>query len=329
MMPRSLRTLATPLVLALFGTALLSTAAPAQEVYPSKLIRLIVPFGAGGITDVVGRLIAQRLGEELKQSVVVENKPGAGGAIAANTVAQSAPDGYTLLLGTVGTQVINKMIYSKLPYDPAAFVPVSLVSNSPYVMAATSLPGVRDLRGLADYAKSNPDKLNFGSAGYGSSPQLCVELFKLMTQTQMTHIPFKSGAEAVNAALGAQVQIVCDAIPVIAPQVKDGRLEALTIADSKRTRAIPELRTSAEQGVSGLQIGSWNAILAPSGTPQDRIEKLSAALARVLARADVLEKLSELGIEPLPQGTPAYEAHVRNETQKWLPVIKAANIRID
>lgn len=303
--------------------------ASAQDAYPSKLIRLIVPFGAGGITDVVGRLVAQRLSEELKQSVVVENKPGAGGARAASTVAQSAPDGYTLLLGTVGTQIVNRMIYSKLPYDPGAFVPVSLVSNSPYVIAVAGLPEIRDLRALADYARTNPDKLNFGSAGYGSSPQLCIELFKLMTRARIVHVPFKSGAEAVNAALSSHIQVVCDAIPVIIPQVQDGRLRAITIADRARTPALPELKTSAEQGMSDLQIGSWNAILAPAGTSTARTEYLAAALARVLARRDVIDRLAELGIEPLPGGESAYQSLIEDETRKWLPVVKAANIRID
>lgn len=316
-------------MLVLLLIALSCRAAYAQDAYPSKLIRLIVPFGAGGITDVVGRLVAQRLGEELKQSVVVENKPGAGGALAASTLAQSAPDGYTLLLGTVGIQIVNRMIYSRLPYDPAAFVPVSLVGNSPYVIAVAGLPDVRDLHALADYARANPDKLNFGSAGYGSSPQLCIELFKLTTQTQIVHVPFKSGAEAVNAALSGQIQIVCDAIPVIIPQVQDGRLQAITIANGMRTPALPELKTSAEQGMSDLQIGSWNAILAPAGTPTARTEYLAAALARVLARKDVIERLAELGTEPLPAGEAAYQAHIDGETRKWLPVVKAANIRID
>ena len=175
--------------------------AVAQESYPVKPVRLVIPFGAGGITDVVGRLVGQRLGEELKQTVVVENKPGAGGSIAAQFVAQAAPDGYTLLLGTVGTQVVNQMLYSHIPYDPSAFTPISLVSNSPYMMAIRAIPGVTDAQSLIAYAKANPDKLNFGSAGNGSSPHLGIELFKLATQTRIVHIPFKSGAEAVNAAL--------------------------------------------------------------------------------------------------------------------------------
>lgn len=301
--------------------------ASAQEAYPVKVVRLVIPFGAGGITDVVGRLIGQRLGEELKASVVIENKPGAGGSIAAQSVVQAAPDGGTLLLGTVGTQVVNKMIYPKLQYDPAALAPVSLVSNSPYVMAIAGLPGVHDLAALAAYAKSNSDKLNFGSAGHGSAPHLGVELFKLLTKTKLVHVPFKSGAEAVNAALSGQVQIVFDAIPVIMPQVSGGRLDALALADKIRSRAAPEVRTSAEQGMPEFQMGSWNCIMVPLGTPKERINQLAAAIERVLARPDVVERLAAVGIKPMPTGVAAYEAHLKSETQKWSRVVEAANIR--
>lgn len=327
---RAVRTLSTLLAAAL-GCAAGSLAAPvaAQEAYPSKGIRLVVPFGAGGITDVVGRLVAQRLGEELKQSVIVDNKAGAGGSIGALAVAQAAPDGYTLLLGTVGTQVVNQMISAKLPYDPAALVPVSLVSNSPYVLAVAGLPEVRDLAGLAEQARRNPGKLNFGSAGYGTSPHLAIELFKLITKTKIEHVPFKSGAEAVNAAVSRDVQIICDAIPVVMPQVKAGRLEALALTATTRAPAAPDLKTSAEQGMPDLQIGSWNAIVVPAGTPQDRIDRLAAALARVLARQDVIDRFAELGIDPLPAGVPAYQDHVRRETAKWRSVVEAANIRLD
>ncbi len=301
--------------------------ASAQEAYPVKVVRLVIPFGAGGITDVVGRLIGQRLGEELKASVVIENKPGAGGSIAAQSVVQAPPDGGTLLLGTVGTQVVNKMIYPKLQYDPAALAPVSLVSNSPYVMAIAGLPDVHDLAGLAAYARKNPDKLNFGSAGHGSAPHLGVELFKLLTKAKIVHVPFKSGAEAVNAALSGQVQIVFDAIPVIMPQVTGGRLEALALADKVRSRAAPEVRTSAEQGMPDFQMGSWNCIMVPLGTPKERISQLAAALERALARPEVVERLAAVGIKPLPTGVAAYEAHLKSETEKWSRVVDAANIR--
>jgi tripartite-type tricarboxylate transporter receptor subunit TctC len=303
--------------------------AAAQDAYPIKIVRLVIPFGAGGITDVVGRLVGQRLAEELKTSVIIENKPGAGGSIAAQSVAQAAPDGGTMLLGTVGTQVVNRMIYPKLQYDPEALTPVSLVSNSPYVLAIKGVPDVRDLKGLADYARSNPDELNFGSAGHGSSPHLGVELFKLITKTKIVHVPFKSGAEAVNAALAGQVQIVFDAIPVVMPQVTGGHLVALALADGSRSRGAPDLSTSAEQGMADFRMGSWNCLMVPAGTPKDRIDALAAAVTRVLARQDVVDRLASLGIQPMPTGVAAYEAHVKSETAKWSSVVKAFNIKIN
>ncbi|QNK66512.1 Bug family tripartite tricarboxylate transporter substrate binding protein [Variovorax sp. PAMC26660] len=306
-----------------------ASVAHAQPAYPSKPIRLVIPFGAGGITDVAGRLIGQHLGEELKQSVIIDNKAGAGGAIAAQAVAQAQPDGYTLLLGTVGTQVVNKMLYNKLNYDPAAFTPVSLVSNSPYVLAVNGIDGVSDLKGLIAYAKAHPGKLNFGSAGNGSSPHLGIELFKLATQTDIVHVPFKSGAEAVNAVMGGQVQIVIDAIPVIQPQAKTGRLKMLAIAANHRNAAVPDLPTSTEQGLPDFQIGSWNAIVAPAGTSQAQVEILNQALARALKRPAVVARLAELGIEPMTTGVPAYLAHVKSETAKWSKVIKAAGTKLD
>lgn len=320
------------LVLMVSCVAAATLVAPDSAVaqsFPNKPIRLIIPFGAGGITDVAGRLVGQHLGEELKQQVVIDNRAGAGGSIAAQALAQAQPDGYTLLLGTVGTQVVNKMLYSKLNYDPAALTPVSLVSNSPYVMAIGDIEGVNDLQGLVAYAKANPGKLNFGSAGNGSSPHLAIELFKLATGTHIVHVPFKSGAEAVNAALSGQVQIVIDAIPVVLPHAKAGRLKLLALADAQRSPAAPQLATSSEQKLPEFQIGSWNALVAPPGTPAAQVAVLNAALARAMKRPALVSRLAEMGIQPLETGLPAYLAHVRRETDKWSKVIQAAGTKLD
>jgi len=298
------------------------------QAYPAKPIRLIIPFGAGGITDVAGRLIGQYLGEELKQPVIIDNRPGAGGSIAAQALSKAQPDGYTLLLGTVGTQVVNKMLYSKLNYDPATFTPVSLVSNSPYVLAVAGIPDVTNLQSLVQYAKNHPGKLNFGSAGNGSSPHLGIELFKLTTKTNILHIPYKSGAEAVTAALGGSVQIVIDALPVIQPQAKAQRLTMLGLAAEKRSAVAPDLPTSIEQGFSDFQISSWNALVAPAGLPKAQVDTLVAALERALKRPELVSKLGEMGIEPMATGPAAYQAHVRNETAKWDRVIKTAGIKL-
>lgn len=311
------------------ATAVPQMAHAADAGYPNKPIRLIIPFGAGGITDVAGRLIGQYLGEELSQQIVVDNRPGAGGAIAAQVLVSSPPDGYTLLLGTVGTQVVNKMLYSRLSYDPANMTPVSLVSNSPYGLAVNGIDGVEDLQGLVRYAKAHPGRLNFGSAGNGSSPHLGIELFKLTTQTDILHIPFKSGAEAVNAAIGGQVNIVIDALPVIDPQAKAGRLKTLAIAAAQRSPVAPDVKTSTEQGLPEFQIGSWNALVAPPGTPAEQVDVLNSALAKVFKRPELVNRLAEMGIEPLPTGVAAYQQHIASETEKWSAVIQAAGTKLD
>jgi tripartite-type tricarboxylate transporter receptor subunit TctC len=304
--------------------------AGAQAAYPSRPIRLVIPFGAGGITDVVGRLLGQGLGQELGQTVVIDNRPGAGGSIAAQAVSGAAPDGHTLLLGTVGTQVVNRMLYRRLAYDPAAFAPVSLMTNAPYVMAVSGLPEVDSLAALADHARAHPDALNFGSAGNGSSPHLGIELFKLATGTSITHVPFRSGAEAVNAALSGQVQIVMDAIAVVEPHARSGgALRALAIADARRNPAMPDLRTSAEAGVPALRIGSWSALLAPGGTPSAVTDALAAALARVLARPGTVERFTALGLAGMPTGREAYATHVQEETVRWSEVIRVAGTQLD
>ncbi len=301
----------------------------AHAAYPDKPVRLIVPFGAGGITDVVARLIGEKLGDELNQTVVIENRPGAGGTIAAQTVARAKPDGYTLLLGTVGTQVVNSMLYSKLNYDPTAFTPVSLVSNSPYVLAISNIPEVNTLQQLIDYARKNPGKLNYGSAGNGSSPHLGMELLSQEIKAKFTHVPFKSGIEAINAAIGEQVQIVLDAITVIEPQAKAGKLKLLAVADEERNSVIPSLQTGKEQGLSGFVVGSWNAIVGPANMSSDTASILSDAIGKVLSRKEVMSRLNELGIEPLPVGVENYNSHVQAETAKWKKIIDASGTRLD
>lgn len=325
---RLIKRLSTLCAVTLFAAAGLA-AGPAHADYPDRPIRLLIPFGAGGITDVAGRVIGQYLGEALATQVIIENRPGAGGTLAAQAVSTAKPDGYTLLLGTVGTQVVNKMLYQKLAYDPAALTPVSLVSNSPYVLAINNVEGVDDLAGLTAYARAHPGKLNFGSAGNGSSPHLAIELFKLATQTDIVHIPFKSGSEAVNAAIGGQVNIVIDALPVIEPHARANRLKILAIADDRRNAVLPDLKTSAEQGLPQFEIGSWNALVAPAGTPDAQVAVLNEALKKALARPALIERLAHMGIEPMPTGVEAYRAHVAKETTKWSEVIQAAGTRLD
>lgn len=309
--------------------AIIAPSARAQSIGSDKPTRIVVPFGAGGITDVVARLVGQGLSTKLGQPVIIENRPGAGGSIAAQVVASAEPDGNTLLLGTVGTQVVNRMIYPRLSYDPAALVPISLVSNSPYVLAVQQSLGIDTLSALIAAAKEKPGKLNFGSAGHGSSPHLGIELFKLLTGTDIVHIPFRSGGDAVNSALSGEVQVVFDAIPVIMPQVTGGRLKALGIAQATRSGSAPDVPTTEEQGLKALQIGSWNALVAPAGTPQLRLDRLASALGEVLADPAVRARFQTLGIDAMPPGAEAYRRHVDAETARWSQVVSAARIKVE
>jgi tripartite-type tricarboxylate transporter receptor subunit TctC len=306
-----------------------SAAATAQEAYPSKPIRLIVPFAAGGITDVMGRLVARGLSEELKQPVVVENKAGASGAIGAQLVARGPKDGYSLLLGTVSTQVVNPLLYKKLPYDVSELEPVSLIVNSPYILAITKVPGVTDFSSLVKYAADNPNALFFGSAGNGTAPHLGLESFKLATGTKIVHVPYKSGAEAIAAAIEGSVQLVMDAFPVINAQVAAGRLTPIVIADGSRNSAMPDVKTSAELGYPDFIIGSWNALLVPAGTPPARIAILNQALKRVMERQDTKDQLQRYGISPLPLGPQAYAERVTKETRRWTQIVREVDIKLD
>ncbi len=325
-MPIALRRIAA---LAACTLVFSSFGAGASDAYPSKPIRLVIGFGAGGITDVAGRLVAKALGEELQQQVVVDNRPGAGSSIAATAVAQAPADGYTLLLGTVGTQVVNKMIYRKLSYDPSSLTPVSLVSNSPFVLAVSNSVQAGTLRELLSLTKAQPGKLNFGSAGNGSSPHLCLELLKISSGIDLVHVPFKSGAEAVNAVVSGQVDVTCDAITVIDPQAKAGRLKMLAVAAGKRNTEIPNVPTGAEQGVAAFQVGSWNALLGPAGMPAETVQVLNRALAKVMDKPAVRQQLASMGIEVLPLGVQAYATQLKAETEKWGKVIEAAGTKLD
>lgn len=316
---------------AALGLAAMTTlSAGVANAFPDRPIRLIVPFGAGGITDIVARQVGEAMGDALGQSVVVENRPGAGGVIAAQQGATSDPDGYTLFMGTVGTQIVNPLIRDDLNYDPDTDMrAVGLVSASPYVLAVRSDLGLETYSEFVDYAKENAGELNFGSAGNASSPHLGLELLKLSNGTDILHVPFKSGGEAVNAALGGQVDVVMDAIPVIMPHVDSGKLNALLLASSQSLPAAQGVPTAEEAGNETLQISSWNAFFVPAATPDDVVQTLNAALQETLASEDLRERLGEQGIQ-VSKGTPEeYDAFIAAEKARWADVVERADIRIE
>ena len=303
--------------------------AGAHAAFPERPVRLVVPFGAGGITDIVARQVGKGMGDVLGQSIVIENRPGAGGMIAAQVAATAPADGYTIFMGTVGTHVVNPLIYSKLSYDADKFAPVGMVSGSPYVLAVRAGLPAASFSEFVAYAKANPARLNFGSAGNASSPHLGLELLKLTAGLDIVHVPFKSGSEAVNAAIGEQVDVVMDASPVIMPHVASGKLRALAVAADKRLPSAPAVPASTEVGDAQLQISSWNAFFAPAGTPPEVLAALNAALQKTLASPELKERLAAQGTQ-LYTGTPQeYQHFIAGEKTKWTEIVKRANIKMD
>ena len=309
--------------------ALVAALASAQT-YPTKPIRLVVPFPPGGATDILARDVAQKLTEAWGQSVIVDNRPGAGGNIGSELVAKSAPDGYTLEMGTVGTHAINASLYAKMPYDHVKdFTPVILVAGVPNVLVVNPALPANSVAELIAYAKANPGKLNFASSGNGTSIHLSGELFKVMAGVQITHIPYKGSAPALQDLLGGQVQMMFDNLPPSLPQIKAGKLRALAVTSLTRAPALPDVPTLAESGLPGFEASSWFGILAPAGTPAPIVAKLNAEIAKWLATPEAKEKLAKQGANAAG-GTPDdFAKHIAAETAKWAKVVKDSGAKID
>jgi tripartite-type tricarboxylate transporter receptor subunit TctC len=310
--------------------AAFATLSYAQAPYPTKPIRIVVPFPAGGATDILARAAAQRLTEAWGQSVVVDNRPGAGGNIGAELVAKSAPDGYTLLMGTVGTHAINASLYAKMPYDHVKdFAPVILVAGVPNVLVVNPAVPANSVQELIAYAKANPGKLNFASSGAGTSIHLSGELFKVMAGVQMMHVPYKGSAPALQDLIGGQVQLMFDNLPPSLPQIKAGKLRALGVTSASRASALPDTPTIAESGLTGFEASSWFGLLAPAGTPPAVIGRLNGEIATWLGTPEAKEKLLALGANAAG-GTPEdFAKHIAAETAKWAKVVKESGAKVD
>ncbi len=300
------------------------------QTYPNKPIRIVVPFPAGGTTDVLARAAAQKMSETLGQPAVVDNRPGAGGNIGAELVAKSPPDGYTLLMGTVGTHAINPSLYPKMPYDHVRdFAPVILVAGVPNVLVVNPALPVNSVQELIAYAKANPGKLNFASSGNGTSIHLSGELFKTMAGVQIAHIPYKGSAPALQDLVGGQVQLMFDNLPSSLALIKAGKLKALAVTSKERAAALPDVPTMAESGLPGFEASSWFGLLVPAGTPQPIVLKLNADVAKWLASPDAKEKLLAQGAIAAG-GTPEdFARHIAAETAKWQKVVKDSGAKID
>jgi tripartite-type tricarboxylate transporter receptor subunit TctC len=316
------------LIAALGGAAGLAHAQ--AQPYPNKPIRYIVPFAPGGSTDLLGRLVAQKLQEAWGQPVVVENRPGAGGAVGAEAAAKSPPDGYTIMGGTISTHAINASVYSKLPYDPIKdFEPVTLLATQPNMLVVNPSLPVKNVAELIALLKANPDKYSFSTSGNGTSAHLAGELFKSMTGTKMQHVPYKGSPQALTDAMSGQVSMSFDNINTAYVQVKAGKLRALAVTTAKRSSAAPEVPTMAEAGLPGYELGSWHGVFAPAGTPKDIVAKLNAGIVKALQAPDLRQKLQDLGIDPVGSSVAAFAAFVKAEVPKWAKVVKDAGATAD
>ena len=304
--------------------------AQAQDKWPSRPITWMVPFAAGGTTDVLGRVIANKLGPALGTTVVVDNKPGAGGNIGSDFVAKAAPDGYTILGGTISSHAINVSLYPNMPYDPVkSFQPVSLIGTLPNVLVVNANSPYKTLNDVIAAARAKSEALTFGSSGNGTSQHLSGELFQSMTGAKMLHIPYKGGAPAMQALLGQQVDLVFENIVAAVPLVQSGKLRALAVTSSTRAGSLPNVPTVAEAGLPGYEIVSWQAVFAPAGTPQPVVQRLSSEIGKIIRDPEVAARLAALGVEPSGAGPAELGALQKSEVAKWAKLIKASNIKLE
>ncbi len=300
------------------------------QAWPAKPIKYIVPFAAGGTTDILARTISEKLSVALGQPVVVENKPGAGGGVGAAETAKAAPDGYTIMGGTISTHAINATLYSKLPYDPVKdFIPITLIARVPNMLVINNDIPARNVAELVALMKASPGKWSFASSGNGTSQHLSGELFKGMAGVDMQHIPYKGSPPALTDVMGGQVNMTFDNITTAWVLAKGGKLRAIAVTTAQRSPIAPDVPTLAESGLPGYEIGSWQGVFAPAGTPPDIVKRLNAEIVKIVNAPDVQKKLLELGAEPVANSSEEFTAFVKAEVVKWGEVVKKSGARVD
>ncbi len=296
------------------------------QAYPARAIKLVAPYPAGGPTDIMARLVAQKLAEVLNQQVLVENRAGAGGVIGVDMVAKSAPDGYTLVMASSGPFVINPGL-QKLSYDPVKdFSPISLIGAIPTILVINPKLPVNTFSELVTYAKARPGQLNFGSTGNGATPHMAGELLKFMAGLDIKHVPYKGSAPALTDLMGGQIDLMFDGVSAALPHVKTGKLRALAVGSIKRVKAVPELPTVSELGLTGFDVVPWYAILGPAGLPADVVARLNSALVNIMKQPDVVEKLAGMGAEATATTPQVLAKTIADELPRWASLIKSAGI---
>ena len=336
MPPHPTRRLVSTTLLALFACAPLASV-QAQGSWPTKPVRIVVPFAPGGTTDILARATAAELTKAFGQPFVVDNRAGAGGNIGTEVVAKAAPDGYTLLMGTVGTHGINKALYDKLAFDPVKdFAPITLVAGVPNVMVmnadkARSL-GITNVQQFIAYAKANPGKLNMASSGNGTSIHMAGELFKAMTGSYMVHFPYRGSSPALMDMVGGNMDVMFDNLPSAMQQIKAGKLTALAVTSAERSAALPDVPTVEQAGgpaLKGFEASSWFGLLAPAGTPPDIVNAIQREVAKAIASPAVKEKLLAQGAIPSGNSPQEFAKLIDSELKKWAPVVKASGAKVD
>jgi tripartite-type tricarboxylate transporter receptor subunit TctC len=304
-------------------------AANAADAYPTKPVRVVVPFAPGGINDVLARILSQKLTENLGATIVIDNRGGAGGTLGSNIVAHASPDGYTLLFSSSSTIAVSPSMYSNLPYDPVKdFSAIAQVASVGSVLVVHPSIPANSVKELIAYAKANPGKLNYGSAGAGASQHLASELFKTMAGINMVHVPYKGGGPAMADLLGGQISLMIELLPTALPQIKGGKIRALAVSTPKRSPVLPDLPTIAET-LPGYDLTIWTGILAPGGTPKEIVQRLSSAVLTVLKSPEMRERLASQGAEPVGDTPEQFSAYIKKEIERWAVVVKASGAKAD
>ena len=311
-------------------TSGLTPAAWAQDKWPVKPVTYIVPFPAGGTTDILGRLIGQKLGPVLGTTIVVDNRGGAGGSVGSEIASRAPPDGYTLLGGTISSHAINVSLYPKLGYDPIkSFSPVALIGTNPVVLIVGQNSPYKTLQDVLAAAKAKPKTISSASAGSGTSQHLALELLAYKSGTQFIHAPYKGSGPAIQDVIGGQVDMMFDTTVVAGPHIQSGKVRALAVTSARRLDSLPNVPTVAESGVPGFEVLSWQAVFAPAGTPKPIVDRLHAEIVKILQLPEMQERLKTLGMQPSAMTIEQITAFQKAEVDKWAQVIKAANIKLE